>query len=281
MSDHIVEKIKALDAQFVQLEKLPHHVIYSEFTTPQQLLLDRKIQYREGAYQLLDWYPPIREARELLKHLPPFEMLKLVGGKPCSSLSLFTFIKRHLARKGTKSIFRWSDRKRFVYWVYRNKLLSSVLPYVRPASESKHLVLRYLLKPLKKQQGYYSSKVVHAWAFRPDFFKAKVDYEPLYITRKIAKSQRGYRTLDIPFAGLAKLQRAILKMLLNPACQRVLTDSVFGFTPGNDRTIFSAAEAHLGAKFLVAFNSCRVTCLVNSWSALISPISSIQSSLMT
>ena len=250
-----VEKLRSLDSSFTELRELPKFVLDAEFRTRQHdVLVSKRIWGVDYILNELDLYPPVREARELFRALPLWQAIKFAFSLETADLAILKYIKATLATRYGKHCHNWSVRSRFVFWVYREKELAKSLAYLRPATASKHKVVHDLLKPLRSKQPRISSKVVHAWAFRPKFFENDARFEPIYKRVVIAKGRRGHRFLDVPFRDLAKLQRRILDRILNPLCERLLLPCVFGFCPGSERTIFHGIQSHKKARFVVGFD---------------------------
>lgn len=140
-------------------------------------------------------------------------------------------------------------------WVYGESPLLGERVYLRLPTPSKRTLVRELLKHLKPQYAWMTSRVLHAYAFRPNSFqrsKAKnghaSEWGPLY--RRV---QMDHRTLHVPNQPLMFTQRKLLE-LVQPALVAGLSDAVFGIPRSNSATIFDNARVHLEQVHFASFD---------------------------
>ena len=108
-----------------------------------------------------------------------------------------------------------------------------------------------------------TSKVIHAFAFRPTFFeqhpfKGWPKAIGLYEHRQIPKGNRGKRTLFIPIPPLRRIHRALLRLPLAIAQSGLAWQVVGGHskdTGANLRVgILANAATHVGQRFIATFD---------------------------
>lgn len=211
-------------------------------------------EYTEEALLL---YGLLERLRQLLAALPPLSVISLAFGRTTMELPILQAVTKALGEHRSREI-SWhpSQRTRLVFWVYRNRHLARHISNLRVPSRCKRAFLATILSKAKRRDGGISSKVVHAWAFRPGYFAISENpkHRPLYAQVAIPKRGAGTRYLHIPIPRLARLQRTILREILDPAVGSLLHESVYGFRPGGEYTIFRAAQRHSGARFVASFD---------------------------
>lgn len=116
---------------------------------------------------------------------------------------------------------------------------------------------------IKLQYKWLTSKVIHAFAFRPTFaeqhpFKKWPKAVGLYERRDIPKGKNGKRTLLIPIPPLRRIQRALLRLPLAIAQSSLPREVVGGRSKdaaANLRVgILENAARHVGQRFVATFD---------------------------
>lgn len=198
--------------------------------------------------------PPQDElsARQSLKTLLPMEVIAVVYSRewdPYLSPAL-----REIRKKFPRS-------QDLFAWLYESRSLGLALQFVRLPSASKRAVVTALVTHWQHRYRWASSQLLHAFAFAPEYFKQRPGgggYGPLYVPRSLPKGRSGRRTLYVPNAPLRRLQKCVLRLLLDPALQG-LPWNVMGCRPADpagERSygVYPNAAAHLGQQFVASFD---------------------------
>ena len=207
------------------------------------------------------------QLRKKLRAFPAATVIKLIFGKDQRQICDYV---RELIKEPKFSTVNLSEifktRSRLLGWIHGfSSSLSRDLLYVRLPSTEKlrliNLVLASLRKPKKKGGSSYkwlTSRIIHAYAFKPNAFGANkrmnnplTSWGKLYKKRTIPKCN-GARHLWIPNPALKSVQGALLR-LLAPNLKKVLHTNVFG-AGGANSSIFHNAASHLDKKFIASFD---------------------------
>lgn len=143
------------------------------------------------------------------------------------------------------------SRSHFLTWVYPKNPLRSLISFVRTPSDEKRKLLSLILAEVNKDgMQWISSKRIHAFAFRPEFYKKSPLYRTIEITKKFKK---GKRKLDIPNQQLKKVQKA-LRLILSPCVEKHFDKSVYGVAGRGGAQIFKNASEHSGREYIATFD---------------------------
>jgi hypothetical protein len=160
------------------------------------------------------------------------------------------FNKRADVKFSLKDFF--PSRGDFLTWVYPKNPLRSLISFARTPSKEKRKLVSLILAEVNNKDGYpwISSKRIHAFAFRPEFYKKSPLYRTIEITKKFKK---GKRKLDIPNQQLKKVQKA-LQLILSPCVEKHFDNSVYGVGGRGGAQIFKNASAHSGREYIATFD---------------------------
>ena len=127
-------------------------------------------------------------------------------------------------------------RTELLAWIYGDRQGYRDATYVHLPSASKQAVVRELVAACKRRYPWVTSRLIHAFAFRPSWFdrtqrekrKPNQAWDGLYRRISIAKGSGKRRIIHMPIPPLCRLQRLLLKKCLDPALQNELKPFVFG-----------------------------------------------------
>ena len=154
------------------------------------------------------------------------------------------------------------SRNKLLAWIYKDHRLYRDATYLRLPSASKQAVVREVLAGCKRRYPWLTSRLIHAFAFRPSWFergkrekrKPNQAWDGLYRRVSIAKGPNKRRIIHIPVPPLRRLQKLLLKNCLDPALENELEPFVFGCRPGANYTVFHNAAQHIGQRFVARFD---------------------------
>ncbi len=183
--------------------------------------------------------------RDSLSMLFPGEVASLVYRKPASareSAPATDELVCLLAQVRTQ----FPRRIGLFKWVFGDSRISAQSTYVRLPSLSKRLLATHLAGAARARYPWISSRLLNAWAFRQRYFEEHPSrsWGRLYQVRHIRSGRRKARRIETPFAPLHRIQRLLLKQVLDGPL-RTLPPCVFGFRPGAEWTIARLVETHL------------------------------------
>lgn len=191
---------------------------------------------------------------EVLSKLPPRQVLNLFYSRKLS-------LQRPAVVTGIRS--RFNTRKELLTWVYRDDRVFQDVNYVRLPSLEKRILVSRLVGYAQKRFGWITPRLLHAFAFRPEFFREKARSNPqhqwtaLYRRVSIPKGKSGHRDLWVPSPPLRRVQRCLLELSLNRALGE-LPSCVNGCRPrlpGDPRFgIYRNAASHLGQQYVASFD---------------------------
>lgn len=204
------------------------------------------------ACSLIGEAPSTRDsARKLLAACSPSDMVRLVCGsryREYRTGRFWEYIKR-----------RHPTRWQLVHWVYADDSEKLSAAYkdrswlkVAPQSDTLATVVDRLLKEVKPRYPWMWRRTLYGYAYGQNRGAGKY-------TRKVIHPQKGKRrVLHVPHKPLARVQKALLRLVLNPA-QDTLPPYVMGGRPSGDGRrsqfgIFQNAAAHVGQGFVASFD---------------------------
>ncbi len=204
-----------------------------------------------------------QQVRSLLAGLPSQQLLSLIfsARSPLGSHPLISELREKNHR-----------RRDLLQTVYGDKWRAIESTYVRLPSEQKRLLVELLVSRMKKRYRWFSSPLLHAYAFRPRGFrpweigvssqpKERIRcsgrrVHPLYSRVEITRRPGNPRILYVPAPPLKRLQRELLGVCLDPAMS-TMPASVMGCRRNDNSKsygIFKNASAHLGQQFVAKFD---------------------------
>ena len=137
-------------------------------------------------------------------------------------------------------------------------------------SDSKFLITEALLQTIKRRHKTFTARRLNGYAFGPQ------KGLKTYTTRTIQKRGKR-RVLHIPKKTLARVQKALLKHVLNPIQQDLPAHITGGrVSEGDDKQygIFQNAASHVGQKFIASFDikdffpSVKVSAIIKTLASL-------------
>jgi len=152
--------------------------------------------------------------RSLLSSLRPLQVLNIFHSRRLSD-------RRPPVVAGVRSLFK--TKKELLHWVYGDDRIFQDTNYVRLPSLEKRVLVSRLTGFARKRYPWLSPRIIHAFAFRPDFFQdrkrdaKKPSWGSLYRRIDIPKGRSGRRRLWIPNPPLRRVQRCLLELSLNRA----------------------------------------------------------------
>lgn len=205
---------------------------------------------RPGAATSAEWAC----ARSLLSTLKPLQVLSICYSRRLSDLRPPVVAQLSSAFESRRDLLRW---------IYDTDSVFQQTKYLRLPSLEKRVLVSELVSYTRSRYRWMTSRIVHAYAFRPEFFRQRTtssasrDWGPLYHRHEISKGSFGRRSLWIPNPPLKRVQRCLLELCLNhalrelPSCvngcrRRHSDDPCFG--------IFRNAAAHLGQQYVAHFD---------------------------
>jgi len=127
-------------------------------------------------------------------------------------------------------------------WLSEEALAQGMAYFERQRAEE---LRRGRVRRIRRRRGWLTSRLLHAFAFRPDAFDP-----PLYRHRRLSQGSR-HRHLHIPNEYL----RSVLDALLVVIRERYLPDDLPGWVFGlGQQTIFDNARAHVERQVIASFD---------------------------
>ena len=172
---------------------------------------------------------------------------------------------------------KYLGRKHLLNAIYRNEWQAIEANYVRLPSAEKRYLDDHLVKMMKKKFRWFSSKLLHAYAFKPNSFRSWDDQyrenrrtkdcqqkdlcanaanHPLYQRVQIPRLPGRPRTLHVPTPPLKHLQGILLDQLLNPI-QQNLPACVMGCRKDDEQQkygVIANAASHVGQAYIASFD---------------------------
>ncbi len=204
-----------------------------------------------------------KSVQSLLAGLPSQELLRLFYGSrsPIGSHPLIVELRE-----------RYPRRRDLLQAVYGSRWRAIESTYVRLPSAEKRLLVAMLVGRMRKRYRWFSSRLLHAYAFRPKGFRpwdtdrskptqrevhcSNRYAHPLYSRVEISRRPGNPRVLYVPTPPLKRLQRELLETCLDRA-MAAMPASTMGCRK-NDAVrsfgIFANASAHLGQQFVAKFD---------------------------
>lgn len=201
--------------------------------------------------------------RTILATLPSQQLLSLIFGSQSkmNSHPLITELRENHPR-----------RRDLLQAIYGDRWRAIESTYVRLPSPEKRLLVNALVGRMRNRYRWFSSRLLHAYAFRPRGFRRwepgepglvnqpsrpeKRQVHPLYRRVEIARRPGNPRVLHVPAPPLKHLQRVLLETCLDPALA-TMPASTMGCRKNNETKsfgIFAIASAHVGQQFVAHFD---------------------------
>ncbi len=195
----------------------------------------------------------IEKAREILRHAPPALVFYLCFSQ---SLPAPTAKPRELWRSIISLVRRtFRTRRELLEWLYPEPRQREALAFLRLPTPSKRALVNRLVGRIRRRHKWMSSKLLHAFAFRQDYFiqKPSSTWGALYHRKEIPKGFGRPRVLYVPNRPLRSIQKNILTNFLDQASKE-LGSFVFGARPGQANPTLSNARRHLRQKYFCSFD---------------------------
>jgi len=179
---------------------------------------------------------------------------------------------------------QYPTRRDLLDWLYPEPHRREELTFLRMPTPSKRAMVNWLVGRLRSRDQWMTSRLLHAFAFRPSYFKRQPSrhWGPLYHRKEIPRGSGVPRVLHVPNRPLMRIQRNILACFLNPASKE-LGSGVFGARSEQPNPTLANARRHLRQKYFVSFDlkdffpSITVSHLVPALSHIRTPLLTLKS----